>query len=265
MVYKYVSKKRNPKYVSKRRKYRGKRAYNKKKRAYASTLQIANLRPATVMVKFQSKIRYLLTSTSPIVASNSILNWNCSSGLKNPVVISGNWTAQRSGDLFASADYQPYFDRYNTYKVLGSKISATCRPTPLEGLETQTNNLVSTIRSTTQSAFSSSTPLWDIEGGFGSKSRNYGTLSGSGYRSAIISQGYSPKKQLNLKDVKDNDEIDVSTSAYGNNPAESTFINLIVSPVLSTASQGHVTTIVDVKFDVIAMFQDSSTNNNPLP
>jgi len=248
--------------MPKRRQQYRKKQYRK---AFANTLQIANLRPATVMVKFQAKQRYLLTSTSPVVASNSILQWNGSSGLKNPTVVSGNWTAQRSGDLFNSQDYQPYFDRYNTYKVLGSKMSATVRPNPLDGLDTQVANLVTAIRSTNSSQFSSTTPYYDIESAFGSKSRAWGTLSGSGYKSASIMQGYSPKKQLNIKDVRDNDELDVQTTAYGNNPAESTFQHIIVRPCIVTASQGHMTCIVDVLFDVLAMFQDSSTNNAPLP
>ncbi len=259
------------------RKRPSKRKYNAKRRtksragkknfrpAFARTLQIANLRPPTVMVKFQAKQRYLVTSTSPILVSNSVLSWNCSAGLKNPVVISGNWQAQRAGDIFAAADYQPYFDRYSTYKVLGTKISSTCRPTPLDGLGTQTNNFVSVVRSVNNIAFGASTPYYEIEGAFGAKTRSWGTLANTGYKEASIMQGYSPRKQLNLKDIQDNDELDVQTTAYGNNPAESTFQFLIIRPALVTASQGHMTVIVDVKFDVLAQFQDSTGVNNPLP
>jgi len=260
MPYKRKAPARKRAAVPKRRPYK-KKQYRK---AFANTLQIANLRPPTVMVKFQAKQRYLVTSASPIVASNSILQWNGSAGLKNFTVVSGNWTAQRSGDLFNSQDYQPYFDRYQTFKVLGSKMSATVRPNPL-GLDTQVANLVTAIRSTNASQFSSSTPYYDIEAAFGSKTRSWGTLSGSGYKSASISQGYSPKKQLNLKDVKDCDQIEVATTAYGNNPLESTFQHIILRPCIVTAEQGHMTCIVDVLVDVLAMFQDSSTNNNPLP
>ncbi|WP_445775530.1 hypothetical protein, partial [Shewanella sp.] len=77
--------------------------------------------------------------------------------------------------------------------------------------------------------------------------------------------GYSPKKQFNLKDVKDNDELDVFTAAYGNNPRDSTFQHIIIRPELSTAAQGHMTCIVDLRFDVICTFADSKISNAPLP
>ncbi|WP_445775532.1 hypothetical protein, partial [Shewanella sp.] len=180
--------------------------------AFVNTIQIANLRPSAVTVKFQAKMKYLVTATDPTIASNSILQWNCGAGLKNPVIVSGNWVQQRAGDIFSADDYQQYFDRYDTYKVLGTKITGTIKPLPLD-LGNQARNTVYAVRSVNSSVFSSTTPYYDIESSFGCNQRSFGQNTGTGYKECYIKQGYSPKKQFNLKDVKDNDELDVFTAA----------------------------------------------------
>lgn len=240
-----------------------KRPSNKKKsgpprrKAYVQKIQMANLKPSTSMVRFEGKKKYqCLLQTG---ANNKSILRIPASYIADPVAETGTWTQDNSARLVETT--ANFYGKYNHYKVLGSRITVSVKTLLADGTQ-QLNNMVLIARVTNTNVYTISSELKDLEGDYAVKSRQWGGYSNTGYRQARVSMGYSPKKQLGLKDVEDNGTIKVSTASYGLSASDNTFFNVIICGELDSSTSGHSSAIVDVKMNYLLRFEEPRSDEN---
>lgn len=221
-------------------------------------IQMANLKPSTAMVKFEGKQKYqcLLQTNN----TKSILRIPASF-IGDPVVETGTWSPDDSSRFCETT--ANFYSKYNHYKVVGAKVTVTVKT--LLAQPTQQNNcMVFLARVTNTDTYTSSVALKDLEDDYAVKSKQWGGYLNTAYRQAKIAIGYSPKRQLAIKDISDNGTIKAVTT-YGTAAADNTFFNVIIAGELDSASAGHSSAIVDVKCSWIVRFEEPvSTENAPV-
>lgn len=222
-------------------------------------IQMADMKPSTVMVRYQGKMKYqCLLQTG---ANNKSILRVPASYLGDCVVETGTWSPDDAGRFIDSTSN--FFSKYAHYKVIGARCTVAVKTLLADGTQ-QLNNMVFLARVGNTTTYTISTPLKDLEEDYSVKSRQWGGYSNTGYRQARLSLGYSPKKQLAIKDIADNGTIKVTTT-YGSSASDNTWFNVIVAGELDSASQGHSSCICDVKASYIVRFEEPlSTENAPV-
>jgi hypothetical protein len=223
-------------------------------------IQMANQKPASCLVRFQGKQKYqCLFQTA---ANNKSILRIPASFIGDPVIETGTWTPDSSSRFVDTT--ANFFGKYNHYKVLGARLVVSVKtlvPDPVQ----QNNCMVFVARVTNTNVYTIATALKDLEDDYAIKSKQWGAYNSTAYRQARSSIGYSPKKQLNLKDIQDNGTIKVSTASYGLSASDNTFFNVILSGELDSVTQGHSSAIVDVKCSYLLAFEEpKSTENAPV-
>ena len=239
------------------RKPRQPRKKAPRRKPFVQKIQMANLKPSTSLVRFEGKKKYQCLFQSG--ANNKSILRIPASFIADPVVETGTWTQDNSARLVETTSN--FYGKYNHYKVLGSRISVTIKSLLADGTQ-QLNNIVMLARVTNTNTYTISSELKDLEGDYAVKSRQWGGFSNTGYRQGRLSMGYSPKKQLGLKDVEDNGTIKVSTASYGLSASDNTFFNVIVAGELDAATSGHSSAIVDVKMNYLLRFEEPKSDEN---
>lgn len=221
-------------------------------------IQMADMKPPTALVRFQGKMKYqCLLQTG---ANNKSILRVPASYIDTPTVETGVWTPDSSARFIDTT--ANFFGKYAHYKVVGSRITVTVKSLLADGAQ-QLNNMVCLARVTNTNTYSTATPLAELEGDYAVKTRQWGGFSNTGYRQARLSMGYSPKKQLGLKDIEDNGVIKVQSS-YGASASDNTFFNVIICGELDAVSQGHSSALVEVKQSLLVRFEEPlSTENAP--
>jgi len=236
------------------RKRQAKRGNTKYRNQIARPIQMANMKPASTLVRFQGQQRYTVGAVTG-ANGKSILTIPVSY-LGEPTVNGGGWVPQDTSDFYNSS-YSNWYQKYNHYKIMGMKVTATVKPTDNSG---QDYNQVLMIRTATQNPYSSSSMNKDLEQSYGSRKATWSYV-GLNNTSGRVSQGYSPKKQLGIKDVADNSNLRASTT-YDTGASENTFIQIILAGVLDVPTQGHPNAIVDVRCDAILHFEEPVSGDN---
>ena len=231
---------------------------NRKRKTYrnsiARPIQMANMKPSSALVRFQGQQRY---TVSAVAAANgkSILHVPVSY-LGDPGASSGGWLVQDANDFY-NASYNNWFNKYNHYKVMGMKVTATVKPVDNQG---QAYNQVLMIRTGSITPFGISESNKTLEQAYGSKKATWSFI-GLNHTQARLSQGYSPKKQLGIKDVADNSNLRAPTT-YNTGASENTFIQIILAGTLDQVTQGHPNCIVDVRTEAILHFEEPVASDN---
>ena len=225
----------------------------------ATSIQMANLKPSTIMVRFEGHQKYQCFFQSG-TNNKSILRVPASF-MADPVVETGTWSPDTSGRFVGTTDN--FYQMYNHYKVAGAQIQVTVKKAVAGGSQ-QLNNLVFVARVTNTNTYSSGTGLDELYNDYAIKSRQWGGYTNTGYRQAYCRLGYSPKKQLAIKDIADNGTIKVSTGSYGLSASDNTFFNVILSGELDQETAGHGTAIVDVKCSYLIRFEEPTKINDPV-
>lgn len=245
-----------PKKQFNKKRNNNRKPQNKRRKAFTQQIQLANLKPSTAMVRFQGKQKYqCLLQTG---ANNKSILRIPASYIGDPVVETGSWTADSTSRFVDSTTN--FFGKYNHYKVVGSRLNVQVKTLLADGTQ-QLNNLVMVARVANTTTYSISTPLKELEEDYAVKSRQWGGYSNTGYRQARLGMGYSPKKQLGLKDIEDNGTIKVTT-AYNSSASDNTFFNIIICGELDALTQGHSSAIVDVMASYLVRFEEPVSDEN---
>lgn len=247
---------------------RPKRRMNKRKapppyrNRYARSIQFANLRPPTALVRFGARDKYLV---APVASANnkSILQIPASY-LGAPIPQGGVWTSD-SGFFHVPQAYQEWFPKYKYYKVIGAKLTVVVRPSGIgqEGAN-QFQNKAFIALSADASQYGPSTFLETLEEGRDIVEtcwKNAG-VAGGGFASARMVKGYSPKKIHNFKDWKDADGLRAVTT-FNTSAGENTFFNVVICGELDQTSTGHPSCIVDVYGSYMVSFHEPTDGNIP--
>ena len=237
--------------------WRNKKSSRRYRPKMSRQIQMANLKPSTAMVMFQGKQKYqcLFQTTN----TKSILRVPASF-IGSPVGETGTWSPDDSSRFVEST--ANFYGKYNHYKVIGAKLSVTVK-TLLASPTQQNNCMVFLARVGNTNTYTSSIALKDLEDDYAVKSASWGGYPNTAYRQARLQQGYTPKKQLAIKDISDNGTIKCAT-VYEGTAADNTWFNVILSGELDSASSGHSSAIVDVKCSYIVRFEEPiSTENDP--
>lgn len=236
-----------------------KKAPKKYRPKMSRQIQMADMKPSTVMVRYQGKQKYqCLLQTG---ANNKSILRIPASYIGDPVVETGTWTPDSASRFVDSTTN--FFGKYNHYKVVGARIIVAVKTLLADGTQ-QLNNMVFIARVANTNTYTISSDLKSLEDDYAVKSRQWGSYSNTGYRQARLSQGYSPKKQLGLKDYQDAGTIKVATT-YGAAAADNTWFNVIICGELDSATSGHSSALVDVKASYLVRFEEPlSTDNEPV-
>lgn len=243
----------------KTKKKTGRRPPKSHKLKMTRQIQMADMKPSTVMVRYQGKMKYqCLLQTG---ANNKSILRVPASYLGDCVAETGTWTPDDTGRFIDST--ANFFGKYAHYKVVGARCIVSVKTLLADGTQ-QLNNMVFIARVGNTNTYTISEPIKDLEQNYGVKSRSWGGYSNTAYRQARLSLGYSPKKQLAIKDIADNGTIKVSTT-YGSSASDNTWFNVILAGELDAVSQGHSSAIVDVKASYLVRFEEPlSTENAPV-
>ena len=239
---------------------RSKQKRGKAKSSYRNTIarpiQMADMKPSTALVRFQGQRRFSVAQQAGSNAK-SILTIPMAY-LGEPIQTAGTWTAQDNTNYWNSS-YVGWYSKYNHYKVMGMKVTATIKPLNNAG---QSYSQVLMIRTTTQAPFGPAADNKSLEQSFGAKKQNFSFIDTS-FKSAQarISSGYSPKKQLGIKDVKDNQNLRAPTQ-YSVAAGENTFLQVILAGVLDSDTSPHTPSIVDVRTEAILHFEEPIATDN---
>ena len=221
-------------------------------------IQMANLKPSTAMVKFEGKQKYqcyFQTSNT-----KSILRIPASF-IGDPVVETGTWSPDDSSRFCETTTN--FYSKYNHYKVVGAKLTVTVK-TLLADPAQQNNCMMFLARVANTNTYTSSVALKDLEDDYAVRSKQWGGYLNTAYRQAKSAIGYSPKRQLAIKDISDNGTIKAVTT-YGSSASDNTFFNVIIAGELDSASAGHSSCIADVKCEwIVRMEEPVSTENAPV-
>lgn len=229
---------------------------NKRRKAFTQQIQLANLKPSTALVRFQGKQKYQCLF-QPGSNNKSILRIPASY-IGDPVVETGTWTPDSSSRFVETTGN--FYGKYNHYKVVGARLNVQVKTLLADGTQ-QLNNMVLVARVTNTNVYTISTALKDLEDDYSIKSRQWGGYSNTGYRQARLGIGYSPKKQLGLKDIEDNGTIKAVTT-YGSSAADNTFFNIIICGELDAVTQGHSSALVDVMASYLVRFEEPVSDEN---
>lgn len=238
--------------IMKRARRRPRRNYRNK--IYKS-LNVVNAKPPIAYALFQAREKYSVSAVST-VNNLSILTIGANF-LADPTVTSGTWTANGTGNFVSGTTNM--FAYYKHYRVMGSKISVTCKPSVIPVTE-QINNLLFLSRSPNSTSYSTSTTIDELESDYGIKDAQW--AGGVGYNQAKLRMSYSPRKQLGIKDPADAGTIRVSTT-YGNSASTNTYYHIILGGALQAALSGHSAALVDVKVSYIVRFDEPTITNDP--
>jgi len=237
---------------------RNKNNRNKKKyrNSIARPIQMADMKPSAVLVRFQGQRRFSVAQQAGSNAK-SVLTIPMAY-LAEPIQTAGTWTAQDTGNYWNSS-YSQWYSKYNHYKVMGMRITATVKPLNNQG---QSYSQVLMIRTTTQAPFGASSSNKNLEQSFGCRKQSFQFLDSS-FKSAQarITSGYSPSKQLGIKDVKDNQNLRAPTT-YSQAAGENTFLQLILAGVLDNDTSPHTPSIVDLKTEALLHFEEPIATDN---
>lgn len=230
--------------------------FRRKKMPFNRQIQMADLKPSSCLVRFQGKQKYqCLLQTG---ANNKSILRIPASFIGNPVVETGTWTPDSSTRFVDST--ANFYSKYNHYKIVGSRLIVSVKTLLADGTQ-QLNNLVLLARAQNTNIYTISSPLKELEDDYAVKSRQWGGYSSTAYRQARVSMGYSPRKQLAIKDIADNGTIKAITT-YGIGASDNTYFNVIICGELDSATSGHSSAIVDVKASYLARFEEPITTEN---
>lgn len=262
------NKKRYNKKRYNKKRYNKKKQYNKAKTAppyrhnFARSIQFANLRPSSAVVRFAARDKFLV---APVASANnkSVLQIPASY-LGSPSANGGTWNSD-SGFFHVPQAYNEWFPKFKYYKVIGAKLTVTVRPSGVgEPAVNQFHNKAFITLSADASQYGPSTSLESLEEGRDIVETNWKEAgpAGGGWTSARLTHGYSPKKVHHFKDYKDADNIRTVTT-FNTAAAANTFFNVILSGDLDQATTGHPSAIVDVYGTYIVAFQEPTDSNIP--
>lgn len=262
---KYTAKRR-PTMAAKKRPRRKAPARKAPPRRYrasmASTIQMANLKPSSANVRFEAKRRYVCSATAAGVPNKSILVIPASY-LGNPQIQDGVWNLPPGAAQFVpTLAIAAWFPRYNHYKVLGARITVAVKPYSSPD-DTQPLCMLHVSRVADLGIIPTTVTNDSLEASSWTKSSQFGSTPGTdNYRESRLSQGYSPRRQLNIKDVKDADNLRCTTT-YNTPAGENTYFNIVIGGLLDYVAKPHEQCIVDVKMDYLVAFEEPSQSNIP--
>lgn len=242
-----------------------KRATNKKRQfkgrfRVGRTIPYANQKPPSAMVRFQGRQKYLCLGGEG-TNSKSILRIPASF-LGNPITEAGLISADNQINFIN--DFGNMFSKYNHYKVVAAKCTILIKPYDVVG-ETdngQNSNLAFLARVDSTGTYSPATQLYDLEHNYGIVQRQWSKATAQGYRQARMSLGYNPKRQLNIKDWRDNAHIRCPTQ-YGSAANENTFFNMILAGELDGENLAHANCVAVVQCDYLVNFEEPTEENAP--
>lgn len=255
------------------RKYK-KRTYKSKaspripyRNPFSTSIQMADLKPEALKVRYQGYQKYLVSSVTSVGNVKSILRVPASF-LGDPVPESGNWVADSLDQFYPTAGISNFFPRYNHYKVIGMQIQITVQPLDIDSTLTQRNNICVLARVPKINAFPSGVTNKSLEASRSLSVKQFGSYGGTGYIQCYNVMGYSPAKQLNLKDWQDSGLIRC-TNVYDTPPTENTYFNVILAGSLDKANDPpsaipHAQAIVTVKTSAILFHSEATVSNAPV-
>lgn len=230
----------------------------------ARPLQIADLRPSSMMVKFEGKKRYIVQPASTTTNGKSVL-YVPANYMGNGTQISGTWTADAAGDLIDSNSYTFYFGLYKYYKVVSAYVEVVVRPSGEETETThQVQNYAFVARHPDVSGYSLATTLPELE-------NNRGVVSGvwmctntnTVMRPTTVGLGYNPKYEHGLDDVRDYSALR-NVTTYNTAGGENTFFNVILCGMLDSQFYAHPDAIVELKVIYNVLLTEPDVGNIPL-
>lgn len=251
----------------KKRPMNRKRGYRKKnlnpyRRTIARSIQYANLRPSTALVKFGAREKFLVAGVAS-ANTKSVLQIPLSY-LGTPTATSGVWNPD-SGFFHVPGAYGEWFPKYQYYKVVGAKITVVVRPAGIgqpDGHQFQCKAF--TTLSDSAGIINGTTALDFLEEGRDINEAHWrdGGSTLSGFSSARLRRFYSAKKTHNIKDVKDAGILRTAT-VFNTIPAAQSYCNVVLCGELDQATTGHPPAIVDVYGTYIVAFQEPTHDNTP--
>lgn len=248
--------------MNRRRVYRKRKNLNPYRRTIARSIQYANLRPSTALVKFGAREKFLVAGVAS-ANTKSVLQIPLSY-LGTPVVNSGVWNPD-SGFFHVPGAYGEWFPKYQYYKVVGAKITVVVRPAGIgqpDGHQFQCKAFTTITDSA--GLINGTTALDFLEEGRDINEAHWrdGGSTLSGFSSARLQRYYSAKKTHNIKDVKDAGILRTAT-VFNTIPAAQSYCNIVLSGELDQATTGHPPAIVDVYGTYIVAFQEPTHDNTP--
>jgi len=260
---------------AKRKNVRRRTAYRAKTRFRRSagrtkmvrSIQVANLKPSTKYLRFQGDLAYQLQPimSPPLANYKSILNVPMNF-LGDPFATAsaGVWNPE-PGQFIPSASVNTWFAQYKDYRIHRSSVSVTVKPLQTDGAfqNFQTNALVSLLRTQDATILSATTANRQLRNDYGANQSQWGVAtSGFGYRQGYNRIGYTPKRQFNLKDIKDSTQI-ICDNTYGDTPSEPVYAQVIIHGGLDVLDKPHGWAMVVVKADYIVEFINPTVANIP--
>lgn len=255
--------------------------YPKRNRAVRPRLNVGKLKLARPAAKFTLSKQYVVSQLAPAAdkASALVLQINAATPWYPLTVKTGDWSPLDNNE----SPFGITSDVYSHYKhlvVLGCNVRATVRDAPDEDAPTDqwlSTGQLSLIRSSDNGQITGTTDAADIRNMYGAKSMQFqlsprGSTTAEGgapsnvlTKNAIVSQGYSAKKQhgATAYAIDDLKVVNDPTAAI---PSDSTFINVAILPRDPGASDYLLPVACTVRITYIVGFTDPTQNQSvPLP
>lgn len=233
----------------------------------ARPLQIADLRPAKQLVRFEGKQRFIVSPAITTANTKSVLTVPASF-MGDPIVTSGTWTQDNSGTMITPFSYALYFGMYEHYTVLGSNVSVVIRPLgATEVDQVQEQNFCFVTRQPDSIGYSSATTVDVLENERGNKSvvwKGQNQSNSPVARSAFVRQGYKPRQEHGIKDPTDYSPLR-NTTVWNNHGPETTYWQIVVCGMLDSLFKSHPECIVELKVTYYCQFTEPNKENTTFP
>lgn len=223
-------------------------------------VQYPDIKPNTLRVRFNGKIRYTLAAITTPTNIKNVIEFPANY-MGNPTFPSGTWTQESMTGSDFIQNTATYYSQYNYNTVISSSIIAVAKVDDLLS-GGQTRMIQFLRRANVSGTITSSDNVLDLEKDYGTVTSHIGAVE-TPQKTGYNKIGYSPTKQFAIKDYKDNADLR-ALSSYGTAPNTDCFFVYAVSGLLDTDTKSNQDLIIEFNVSYLVEFQEPTNAQIPL-